>query len=40
MSTATMFITLCVLLLVLGLEVQVTQMKKSIDILVGKHPKG
>ena len=34
MSTATMFVTVCVLVLVLALEVQVGDMKKKLDLLL------
>jgi hypothetical protein len=34
MSYGTMFVTMCVLLLVLALEVQVGEMKEKLDLLL------
>jgi hypothetical protein len=38
MSTATMVVTLCVLVLVLALEVQVGDIKRKLDSLLRRKP--
>jgi hypothetical protein len=38
MSYATMFVTVCVLVLVLALEVQVGDVKRKIDLLLKQKP--
>jgi hypothetical protein len=39
MNTASMLMTLCILVLVLALEFQVNEMKKKLDALLRRKPR-